>query len=163
MKTHLHTHVTVTSFPEHTPKGWKLTKIALMKNGRSQVDLMLTKHFMLEDSFIETICTQIMFLPIKQDNIIRVKIEQESNFPKEIIPGTYLEIHAETKSDHIPDHWVPSYNPARNDINFVNRRFYQGNIPQLLKKIEYELDDAAEYRPELVIYDSNHEHDSWWA
>ena len=165
-RTHLHTHVTVTSFPEITPKGWKETTIDLFTHNRHQQDLMLTKHFMIDNdkSFIDVILTQIMFLPLTEHEIIRVKIEQESNFPDIIPDDNYLEIHAETEKNIIPPYWVFSYNPKRNDVNFVNRRFYYGNISELLSQVDNELEPLhAEYRPELIIYDSNHKHDSWWA
>jgi hypothetical protein len=166
-RTHLHVHVTVTNFPEITPKGWKETTIKLCSGGRWQTDHMLTKHFMFENDkpFIDTILTQIMFLPLKEHEIIRVKIEQESNFPDIIPAGNYLEIHAETTQlDYLPDNWVWSYNPKRKNIQFINRRVYTGNIQKILSFLDEEVKSYdVEYRPELIIYDSNHSHDAWWA
>lgn len=166
-KTHLHVHVTVEEFPDITPKGWKQTIIRLGKNGRFQTDKMLTKHFYInnEQSFEQTILTSISFLPLDKENIIRVKIEQESNLPKEIPFGKYLEIHAETLEGYRVGDWVFSENPERPDTIFLNNRYYTGNIEEILssvdriKRIMHDFD----YRSELVIYDSNHEHDSWWA
>jgi len=168
-KTHLHVHVTVTNFPEITPKGWKQTTIKLYNNGRWQTDKMLTKHFMIDNhlSFIEMILSQVMFLPLKDYEIIRVKIEQESNFPAIIPSGNYLEIHAETSYPFklSPDnYWVWSFNPKVSDKSFINRRYYTGAISTLLAIVAEDVKQYnGEYRPELIIYDSNHDHDSWWA
>lgn len=165
-RTHLHVHVTVTNFPKITPKGWKETTIQLINNGRFQTDKMLTRHFMIDNNepFINKILSHVFFLPFKSYEIIRIKIEQESNFPNVIPDGNYLEIHAETADSDLPDGWVFSYNPHRKNVNFINRRFYSGNITKLLREVDETLVPyKAEYRPELIIYDSNHAHDSWWA
>jgi len=166
-KTHLHVHVTVDSFPDITPKGWKTTTIMLQRSGRFQKDKMLTKHFLLDNTinFIQYILTQVSMLPLT--NIVRVKIEQETNFPDIIQKPQYLEIHAEVAEiNNLPFNWVFSCNELRQDMVFINKRFYDGNIIDCMDSVNMDLktiDQPYDYRAELIIYDSNPSIDKWWA
>lgn len=159
-KTHLHVHVTLDNIL-HIPKGWKNTNIILTKDNKSQVDKMLTKHYLLEDNFIKHILKDVCAV-IDHAEVKRIKIEQETNFPDIIGDNQYLEIHAMSLCDTLYDGWVRSHNEQITKHNFVNARFYSGNIKNIIQNVR-NIERIYDIRPELIILDTNHELDSWWA
>ena len=170
--THYHAHLTV---PPDTPvlKSWKSTTIVL-EGGRVQTDIMLTKHYQVGRkgiTSIDDIKSDIASLPL--GNIIRVKIEQDSDFTLPITPENYMEVHmlCPTGEQPVGEGWVRSSNPRKNTpdgpVYFFNKRVY--NFPLTAKEFsDYVIAEQAtvayeECKIEQVIYDSNREHDSWWA
>jgi hypothetical protein len=121
-------------------------------------------------SSVEDIKADIASLHL--DGIIRVKIEQDDAFTLPITPTNYMEIHMLCPIGVIPNGggWVKSSNPRKNTpqgpVYFFNKRVYDSPLTA------EEFSDATlneqdvpyiECKIEQVIYDSNREHDSWWA
>lgn len=170
--TNYHAHLTV-SPDAPVPKGWKRTTI-LLEGMKVQTDLMLTKHYVIgrkNVSSVEDIKADIASLRL--DGIIRVKIEQDDAFTLPITSTNYMEIHMLCPNGVIPngDGWVKSSNPRKNTptgpVYFYNKRVYNsclsahefsGAVLDEQKSVPF-----VECKIEQVIYDSNREHDSWWA
>lgn len=167
-----HAHITV---PVETtvPRGWKSTTI-LLEGSKVQTDIMLTKHYQIGCkgiTSVDDIKTDISSLQL--EGIIRVKIEQDSDFTLPVTPDNYMEIHMLCPMGVVPNGsgWVRSSNPRKNTpdgpVYFFNKRVY--NFPLTAKEFsDYVIAEQAtvayeECKIEQVIYDFNREHDSWWA
>jgi hypothetical protein len=166
-----HVHLTVPP-DAPVPKGWKRTTI-LLEGAKVQTDLMLTKHYVAgrkNVSSVEDIKADIASLHL--DGIIRVKIEQDDAFTLPITPTNYMEIHMLCPDGVVPkgSGWVKSSNPRKNTpqgpVYFFNKRVYNSPLTaEEFSNATLEEQDVSytECKIEQVIYDSNREHDSWWA
>lgn len=167
-----HAHVTVQPNTP-IPRGWKSTTIVL-EGDRIQHDIMITRHYCIGKHGIETlgdIINDITMLP--WEDVIRVKIEQDSNFTLPITPENYVEVHMLCPAGVEPagDGWVKSRNPRtvinRAPVYFYNKRVYDSILSVEQFKGSLALEQAnipyTECKVEQVVYDSNREHDSWWA
>lgn len=167
-----HAHITV---PVETtvPRGWKSTTI-LLEGSKVQTDIMLTKHYQIGCkgiTSVDDIKTDISSLQL--EGIIRVKIEQDSDFTLPVTPDNYMEIHMLCPSgvEPVGDGWVKSSNPRKNTptgpVYFYNKRVYTCEWgAKLFTQIMLGIQAVVPYiecKIEQVIYDSNREHDSWWA
>lgn len=168
-----HAHITVKKI-EIIPKGWKRTDIVLENVTTKQYDIMLTKHYRIGVKGINSvndILKDIIQYKSKFD-IIRVKIEQDSEFTLPITLDNYIEVHAKCNgiSAVADNNWVRSTNPKSISAQgipqfFFTKRFYSGNIIDIQNAITDELAtvSVSDLKIEQVIYDSNREHDAWWA
>jgi hypothetical protein len=156
--TNYHVHLTVPP-DAPIPKGWKRTTI-LLEGAKVQTDV----------SSVEDIKADIASLHL--DGIVRVKIEQDDAFTLPITPTNYMEIHMLCPTGVVPkgDGWVKSSNPRKNTpqgpVYFYNKRVYNSPLTaEEFSNATLEEQDVSytECKIEQVIYDSNREHDSWWA
>ena len=170
--TDYHAHITVKQI-ETVPKGWKRTDIVLENITTKQHDVMLTKHYRLGVKGINSV-NDIM-KDITQHtavfDIIRIKLEQDSNFTLPVTLSNYVEVHAKCNNDTFINNtnWVRSTNPKSISCGvsqfFFTKRFYSGNIIDIQHAISNELSSMSvlDLKIEQVIYDSNRDHDAWWA
>ena len=167
-----HAHLTV---PPNTPvpRGWKSTTIVL-EGGIPQTDVMLTKHYRVgcqEIESVDDIKNDIASLRLY--SVIRVKIEQDDTFTLPVTQHNYMEVHmlCPTGVSPVGGGWVKSSNPRSNTpdgpVYFYNKRVY--NYPTGAESFYRDMLDTQasvpyiECKIEQVIYDSNRDHDSWWA
>lgn len=162
-----HAHLTV---PDNTvvPKGWKRTDI-ILEGDRVQQDVMLTKHYQLGARGIEnvnSIIGDVVSLDLK--DLLRIKIEQDDGFTLPISEDNYAEIHMLCPVGVIPngEGWVMSKNPRREGAHFFNRRIY--SAPSMEEVIAETVIEQAkvpwiDLKIEQAIFDSNRNHDKWWA
>lgn len=137
--------------------GGKLTVIDLSRDGRSQIDRMITHHFItgsrgLEDQLdiVAKLKAYALQLQASGVNVLRVKLEydllHEQSDRAQIaaaLDNVYTEVHikcvlsAEERDDLVrvaaSSGWHPSRNPfAKRDdgklVQFVNRRFYDRGL-----------------------------------
>jgi len=169
-----HAHLTLKEMHNLTiPKGWKETKIILIGDN-VQTDVMLTKHYVTGHkgiTSVEDILADIKELDCYKD-LIRIKVEQTSDFTLPINKVNYTEVHLKCKEDTQlnNNNWVRSRNPSEyiddTPLFFFNRRIYTAESHQAaLDLIESELKDIEyiEKKVEQVVFDSNVKHDAWWA
>lgn len=170
-----HAHITVSSIT-NVPKGWKQTDIVLENTNKTQHDCMLTKHYKIGahgitsvNDIITDVSNQSQLLTVP---VIRVKLEQDSNFTIPISDINYIEVHARCYGINAVTNtkWVRSTNPNKLHKNgtplfFYTRRFYSGEINDVYSQVSTELYHIKtdEVKFEQVIFDSNVSHDSWWT
>jgi len=168
-----HAHLTFPSSIEVLPRGWKRTEIVLLGN-REQTDIMLTKHYMCgrNDMNIDKIYDELKQIS-KQYGAIRIKLEKDNNFER-ITEENYLECHCKVKGDTTFDMtWVRSRNPKDvvdgQEIYFYNKRVRKGDFIFEMSRISDEIlrctgpEGAEDVKFEQVVFDSNRQHDDWWA
>jgi hypothetical protein len=166
-----HAHLTVSSI-DKVPKGWKETTIMLENKQIQQTDVMLTKHYKLGRKnivVVDDIKRDIQRLDLS--NLLRVKIEQDDGFYLPVSKENYVEIHALCNCQiEPPKGWVKSKNPRKqldgNKFYFLNKRvFFGSDVNSIQQHAIAELAgiDVLEFKVEQIVYDSNFNHDSWWA
>lgn len=133
---------------------------------------MFTKHYVIDKKGIGSI--QDILDDIESVYSIgktRVKIEQDDEFFLLIDEKYYMEVHLLCPEGVTPPgDWVRSKNPRslRDGVPqfFFNRRIYfGGTMQEEIEKLNKELKGVpySELKIEQAIYDSNREHDLWWA
>lgn len=164
-----HAHLTFPSFNSELIKGWKRTEIMLLGSS-IRVDEMITKHYMIGNTFksfheILEDCKQVAQLY----NAVRVKIEKDNSF-EYITQEKYLEVHCKVKGNcNLDMSWVRSKNPKdlEKSVYFYNKRIYSGNFNEqaslIRKEVLLNVPECLDLRFEQIVFDSNREHDSWWA
>ena len=171
---------------------WKPTVIDLSHNERTQQDIMLTKHFRDDEPGAVRRITDEVWEDVKELSelgfeVLRVKLEYEPEFFPECLRPTaekYHELHFKCLGDE--ESFLAAGNitlfgvelrQSRNPYNktpyklekFFNARVYGGTLESLarfkLKAVELleELFDLKEMKHEVILFDTNHEHDNWWA
>ncbi len=174
-----HAHITINTQVDipQVPKGWKQTHILLERDNREQLDIMLTKHYKIGYRNIQSI--QDIHKDIKlttneffnKDEILRVKIEQDQGFFLPISNENYVEIHMLFK-DHLSldNSWVISRNLKKQkegkDCLFLNKRIRSGSyVNEIKTSLRTQLKDIEpkEFHIEQIVFDSNPNHDRWWA
>lgn len=171
----------------------KVTVIDLEREDRRQQDVMLTHHFHTQHGHYSSVdeiraklerdCATLNGCGFPT---LRIKLEHES-LPT-VAPNNenYREVHfkcvipADQRDDVIErvakfdNTVVPSSNPfeKRTDgtvVQFFNKRYYDGTVDQvdrLSEEIEQHLNtlcDVKEVKRESVVFDTNLNHDKWWA
>lgn len=171
----------------------KVTVIDLERGDRSQQDIMLTHYFHTKHgqySSVEEIRSKLendcVILKEHGFDAIRIKLEHESLPTNNPTADTYREIHFKcvmpsTERDAIIQRMaefdstiVPSSNPFEklkdgNIVQFFNKRYYEGTVEEVDQSsvmIEDHLNTLCtvkEVKRESVVFDTNLEHDKWWA
>lgn len=171
--TDYHVHVTLPSVTS-VPKGWKQTNIVLEHNNQQQHDIMLTKHYRIGIKGITSVASILddVSASMPFNTVIRVKLEQDSNFTLPVSDTNYIEVHARCTGGSaitLPM-WVRSTNPNRQLANgqqqfFFTKRFYSGSIDDIQLEVAQCLESVAvdEVKFEQVILDTNRLHDAWWG
>ena len=176
-----HAHVYI-EYSENLPrvKGWKQTRIELVKGDRSQKDLMFTRHFQVpsrRNPDFATVQKRVIDFSNKlRQEVLRVKIEHQEFKTLPISPENYREYHylfLRSSEDSLPpilEGWVLSRNLDNTDpkLLFYNKRVRHGNIKEQDAKafneaMSLEGVSLEGFKEETVVYDSNPDMDSWWA
>lgn len=166
----------------------KQTAIRLETDTRQAFDQMITKYYWYKDGDVNKIVLEMMNdiekLISMGIEITRWKLEKDIKTIEEIEECKYIEVHQEllVKQEKLSTvktigarlGWHPSNNPREmmtdnNVRQFVNRRFSnaeQGIINSEIESLHWGIMSNAQIsapRLELVMVDSNLEHDSWWS
>lgn len=174
--------------PPHT---WKSTIVTLSKANRTMDDFMITKHYVIPSektpnvsALMADVHNTTSMLSVS-NKILRVKIEHESLPTIQPSQSTYRETHIRVvpydtgyPSDDfvLLKEWVRSSTQLngwnKQESFFINRRFYSGTVEEVDAIIQQQFavmkllnphHRFVEIKIESTIYDSNQQHDQWWA
>ena len=171
----------------------KVTVIDLERGDRKQQDIMLTHYFHTKHgqySTVEEIRSRLEndCATLKENgfNAVRIKLEHESLPTNDPTADTYREVHFKCimpsddrdsifqRMAEFDSTIVPSSNPFEkmkdgNIVQFFNKRYYEGTVEevdQASNEIVAALNTMCtvkEVKRESVVFDTNLEHDKWWA
>lgn len=185
-KFHVHLTLLCDKF-EGRVKGWKTTVITLSNKEHNQIDVMLTKHYVIPsikcqsiEDIHNDIANSVNLVESLGYKVIRVKLEHESLPTLEVSEKNYRECHIKIRmtKDYdfkCPEGFVKSANPlskeANADVYFINKRWYKGDIDLIDQEIRESLDfilmhnivEIIEVKQESIVSDSNNMLDKWWA
>jgi hypothetical protein len=189
LKGKFHAHLTLkTDCIVVNLRGWKMTIITMNKEDRHLTDFMFTRHFLLgseKTPTLEAIKAEIEASVKEIDGglgeVTRVKLEHESLPTLPPSETNYRECHIKIR---VPkghaletiDGFVQSRNPMDEEKThstiFLNARFYSGTVEEVDAKADEAVNcirllnpncEILEVKKESTVFDTNHDHDKWWA
>lgn len=146
--------------------GGKATAILLSNSERIQTDMMITRYGKsVHDCKVKALKAA---QAIGFENVLRLKIEEQLETVHSLIElkdGEYFECHAEALEvdEDAPDWLVGSSNLLSDAGVFLN--FRARDLNELTDKwaVASKFCSDRNVHLEVVRYDSNPNHDSWWA
>ena len=189
LKGNFHAHITILHNGDFKRlSGWKNTIILLSKDSQYQTDVMLTRHFRTNShktpdvySILKVLDKAKMDLQSAGHKVVRVKLEHESLPTLNVSNQHYRECHIKYKVPHGEvlksiGGFVPSSNPMSVHDSFshlfLNKRVYEGDCQSVDDTIRKQVQLLSNINPnctlievkiETTVWDSNLNHDKWWA
>lgn len=172
-KASYHTHITLICSDQIKVASFarkhkcKVTIIELYDSSKEQTDVMLTKYGNDYDVLLDDAKSIARDAKSNGIHVARIKVEQllkgrPLTFVKEC---DYMEYHVKVEDTNTSeiDGFVMSRNPHEHGTRFYNARIYNEEDFVIVDNSLNNIPNILSTHYELSLYDSNKQHDGWWA